>query len=438
MKQWLILVVLFFSACGGGSNSRPVPYQTPVPVPSSSTVSTPTPYPTPSIDLTPYLHQQGGRVMTVSETQGDLGAAINSINESLGSEPGKIIVQGGGSIKTPVLVTHDLEFQGEYRCDTETVWQGCILLGDNVTVTGGTIYGPTFTSVGHPSITVFQNSAGVHGTNRGITIRNVRIVDRQSLSDGGVRQTISLGNTVNFAVIGNRIENSAGIGIQAGGTSQEGHHAENGVITGNTIIGSAGAHIAIVNGKDIYVWNNTVLKPGRVGGPGGVSCVDIETNSTDDWAENIWIFNNLCDYREAAFNSVGSAIMAQQRGVGHANGLRIINNTILANSPLGGLTSGIFFTGEFPGGIVASNRIERAGQPCIQLYGARGTTFENNILTNCGGGGLPAVLFQGGGGNTWSRNPILYNEAIGGSVSGEIWAVDSQGNKFDVPVSVRN
>ena len=112
--------------------------------------------------------------------------------------------------------------------------------------------------------------------------------------------------------------------------------------------------------------------------------------------------------------------MAQQRGSTRSGGLRIVNNRIIASMPLSGLTSGIFFTGEFPGGIAANNYIERAGQACFQLYGARKTTFQDNEMVNCGGGGNPAILMKGGGENIWRRNPIRHEEAIGGSVSGEI------------------
>jgi len=162
-----------------------------------------------------------------------------------------------------------------------------------------------------------------------------------------------------------------------------------------------------------------------------VSCVDIETNSADDWAENLWIYNNTCDYQEAAFHAVGSGIMAQQRGQ-RSGGLRIVNNSILGNS-FGGLTSGIFFTGAFPDGIVAANYIQRAVQPCFQLYGARETTFQDNQLNTCGGGGNPAVLMDGGGNNVWLRNPITVNVELGGSTSTDIWEINSTGNRFDVP-----
>src|SRR5687768_14246733 len=96
-----LLAFLLFYACG---KKKPAPPVIVPPQPTASPYPTPslpiaTPYPTPTVDLTPYLHQQGGRVMVVEESE-DVGAAVNSIDQMLGSEPGKIIVRGGGSIKT--------------------------------------------------------------------------------------------------------------------------------------------------------------------------------------------------------------------------------------------------------------------------------------------------------------------------------------------------
>lgn len=452
-----VLLALVLLDCGK-DKPKPPPLPTPVPTPSPSPTPSPTPsarptpYPTPVVNLRDYIRSQGGETVIVSAVSPrvvddgivldvrDLGEVINEANARLGTAPGKIDVIGGGSLRTPALITHDIEFHGTYYCDTPTVWQGCMLLGDNVDASGGTIYGPTYREGGHPAISIFQNSAGIHGANRNITIRDMRLIDRQSQSDGGIRQTISLGNTTNAAVIGVTLENSAGISIQLGGTSERGFYAT-GIIANNTLIGSAAANIALVNAKDTYVFANHVKQPGRIGGPGGVACVDLETNAYTDWAQNIWIYNNDCDYRLAAFTSVGSGIMAQHNhpgypDLGRTGGLHILNNRIWSNLPVGGLTSGIFFTGAFDGGMVAANYIERAVQPCLQLYGAHGVTFQDNECNTTGGGSNPAILLSGGGANIFQRNRIWIDPAIGGSASTDIFQQNSPGNTF-IPYTVR-
>ncbi|MGH9969733.1 MAG: hypothetical protein ACREBG_18335 [Pyrinomonadaceae bacterium] len=412
---------------------------------SQRTPSAPTPYPTPVVNLAPYLHKQSGQTTTISASPNeDLGARVNEAEARLGARPGKIVVQGGGRIRSQIVVSHDLEFRGgTYSCDTPTVWQGCILLKDNIHVAcnEATILEPTFQSGGQPAITVFQNYAATQrneAASRNITVKGCRIVGRQTQFDGGVRQSISFGNCANCAAIDNTLLNVTSIGIQFGGSAGEGNHALNALAVGNTIKGAAAAGIALVNVSGAIVTGNTILAPGRVGGPGGVSGVDIETNAPDDWCENIKVFNNLFDYRDPAFNSVGSAIMAQNtQSTNRSSGLLIANNRVLANNEKAGLTSGIFFTRSFPGGMVVNNYIQRSMQGGFQLYGAERTTFQDNVLVSCGGGGLPAIQIIGGGHNVFRRNRISVDPALGGSASGEIVQTGAVGNSFDVAVTTR-
>ncbi|HSE25754.1 MAG TPA: hypothetical protein VLB68_29075, partial [Pyrinomonadaceae bacterium] len=135
----LVLTVIVFASCGGGGRSPqpgPTPQPTaieqgPTPEPSIAGRPKPTPYPVPQVDVAPYLHEQGGRVVTV-DVSGveDVGKAVNQADNFDG--PGKLVISGGGRIKTQVVVRHDVDWVGGiYTLDTETL-EGGILLRDNV------------------------------------------------------------------------------------------------------------------------------------------------------------------------------------------------------------------------------------------------------------------------------------------------------------------
>jgi hypothetical protein len=415
-----------------GAPARPGPAHAPKPAP----------YPTPRVDLRPYLHEQGGAVLTVA-SRDDLGLAINEADRRLGARPGKIVVRGGGPIKTQVVVSHDLTFQaGTYSCDTKTPWQGCILLKDGVKTEGVgavTILEPTYSEPNAPAITVFQTFASAQrneNASQRVTVKGFRISGRQRFTDGGARQSISFGNCTTCAAIGNTLEGIASIGIQFGGSAAGGNHARNCVATGNTVIASVAAGIAVVNASDVWIYGNTILRPGRAGGPGGVSGVDIETNNVDDWCENIKIYNNRIDYQGSALKyGAGSAILAQNvYNSPRSGGLLIANNEITGGPPTvdnQSLSNGIYFTGAFPGGLVVSDTVRTAKQHGLLLYGSRQATFQDLELDSCGGGGNPAVMIVGGGGNRFIRLNVYTPPGVNVNTAPAIWETQgTTGNVF--------
>lgn len=215
----------------------PLPSTTPSPSPSPRTK--PTPYPVPQIDLIPYLHEQGGRTVTV-DTAGleDAGKAINEADGFDG--PGKLVISGGGKIKTQVVLSHDVTWSGgTYSLETETL-EGSILLHDDVKnecVNGATFLEPTFFN-GTPAITVFQTYASAknnYSATANVTVKGCRIVGRQEKTDGGVRQAISFGNCKHCAAIGNDLSGIASIGINFGGGAADGNHAEDCLAYGNKL-----------------------------------------------------------------------------------------------------------------------------------------------------------------------------------------------------------
>src|SRR5688572_416501 len=74
---------------------QPTPDSTPIPLPTGSPARVkPTPYPVPQVNLTPYLHEQGGQTVTVNVAGlDDAGKAINDADNFDG--PGKLMISGG-------------------------------------------------------------------------------------------------------------------------------------------------------------------------------------------------------------------------------------------------------------------------------------------------------------------------------------------------------
>ncbi|HEX8475580.1 MAG TPA: right-handed parallel beta-helix repeat-containing protein [Pyrinomonadaceae bacterium] len=443
LRTIIFVCALALLVAAVGFSERHVPAASHASTEMLASVQNASPHPTPRVDLKPYLHEQGGEVVNVAgRNDSDLGVAINEADARLGARPGKIVVRGGGSIKTPIVVAHDITFQtGVYSCETKTPWQGCILLKDNVKAEASgevTVLEPTHIEGAQPAITVFQSYAAAQrneNASQRITVKGFRIRGRQKLMDGGVRQSISFGNCSNCAAIDNTLDSVTSIGIQFGGSAAGGNHARNCVATGNTVIASVAAGIAVVNAADVWIYGNTILRPSREGGPGGVSGVDIETNNVDDWCENIKIYNNRIDYQGAALKyGAGSAILAQNvYNSPHSGGLLIANNTITGGAPTvenHGLSNGIYFTGAFPGGLVVKNSVRTAKQHGLLLYGSRGATFQDLDLDSCGGGGNPAVRIVGGGGNRFIRLKIYTPPGVEVNTWPVIW--ETEGTKDNI------
>lgn len=401
---------------------QPTPDSTPTPSPSPSpspTPARPVPYPVPSVDLAPYLHEQGGKTVIVDVTSADdVGDAVNRAD--LFDGLGKLVIKGGGSIKTQIVLRHDSEWSGEYFCDAETL-EGQILLRDNVKAEGkdAVFHEPTYFA-GTPAITVFQTYASAknnYASAENVTVKGMRIVGRQEKTDGGVRQSISFGNCKNCAAIENDLSGIASIGIQFGGGAAQGNHAENVLAYRNKLRRFAAAAIALVNYKGARISQNDIRDPGRrKGEPGGISGIDIETNGPDDCAQNPIIDGNYIGYGTAPSGSIGNGILGQNvYNTPCSGGLLIANNVIdgwegkngLEASNFWGLSGGLYFVGQWPGGLVVSNTIIRALQPGISCYACRGLTFQDVYLISSGGGGAGAVYLEGSLGNTFNRIRIF-------------------------------
>lgn len=356
----------------------------------------------------------------------DVGAILNRVDTRIDG-PGKIILRGGGDIRTQVVTSHDVDaIGGEYRCETETL-EGCWLSHNDAKLEasrGATIYEPTYFA-GTPAITVFQTYASAKNnfaSSRGVTIKGWNIIGRQTRTDGGVRQTISFGNCIGCAAIENTLTGIASIGIQCGGGAAEGNHAEDCLIYRNKLRNFAAAAIALVNYKRARVSQNDIRDPGRKKGePGGISGIDIETNGPDDCAEKPIIDGNYIGYGLAPSQSIGNGILGQNvYNTPCAGGLLVANNVIdgwegrngLEASQSWGLSGGLYFVGQWPGGLVASNVIIRSLQPGFSLYGVRGLTIQDTHFISCGGGGSGVGYLEGAVDNIFQRIKVYDDPAI--------------------------
>ncbi|PWT93294.1 MAG: hypothetical protein C5B55_04760 [Blastocatellia bacterium] len=403
----------------------------------------PPPYPTPSYDPASYVPQiPRGKTVTVSGE--NLADKIQAAQDDQNVVTVKI--EGGGSISKQVtLRKHTVFDSSTYSCDVQGVTdQGQFLIADGVTVEGTwrmpqdvvdyfklgngknsrdpyllkvqaltaeqlagmgtTILEPTFANGKLPAIEVFQalgDSVASHtGTARDIAVIGFHVKGRQKVYDGGVRSTILFGNCVRCTAQNNYLEDTGSIGITFGGSALEKNNYSNqGLIWHNLASGVAAANFAAINSEKLLVIENYVRRPGhhnpRFGG--GVCGFDLETNSTADHSKNIGVYNNLFDYEDAAFESVGNAICLQDPYHGENHG----KVTAANNIAIGGredrvhryMSNGLFLVGLNQCEIV-NNYVFRTGQNAIQAYALKGCVIQDNDFESTGGGGNSTVVLN--------------------------------------------
>jgi hypothetical protein len=445
-----------------------------------------TPAPTPNINVNTYIPPRPrGRTITVASAN-QLAEAIQKAQDDPNTTSVRVL--GGGSIKRPVIIKKYTTFDSStYSCDVtpeNTIFSdisitdyGCFLVSDGVYVggtyrppqtvldyfksgngrnpndryllavqaltadqlagDGTTILEPVYANKSVPAVEVFQALGDVGFSHTGkagnITIQGFRIKGRQTLYDGGVRSTILLGNCQRCAVMDVYLEDTASIGVTAGGSALESkraggtinkdNFARDIVFTRNIFSGVAAANTATINTEDAYVFNNYVRRPGhhnpRFGG--GVCGHDHETNSRADHTRNIYVYNNLYDYEGAHMDAAGNAICLQDPYTGASRGRVVAANNVI----IGGrndvkyryMSNGIFLNGLRDCQIL-NNYIFRTGQNAIQVYNISNCLIQENIFDSTGGGGNPSFWSKGMRDtivrrNNFIKRPIAINMQAG-------------------------
>ena len=348
--------------------------------------------------------QSGGQTVKVADQfpGSDLGAKINAADKALGNSPGEILVKAGGVISTQVVLGsyHKLRFApGVYTLQTELLWQGAFLLKSHTQVTGS----GWDTIIVEPPRTgwiVFQSyedakSNPVHsGTDSDLSITNLQIKGANPAVEGGVRQTLNLGNCVRCNVEGVWLNGTGVIGVAAGGNSLKGNHADTVVIRKNTFTSVASQAAAVVNGKNIVIDGNTFKDSGRPGGQMGMTAIDLEPNAPEDIIQNITITNNVVDSRGSAFLH-GNGILVQNT----AHTLNFGPVLVKGNTVIGGemrpnvsglIAVGIYISGYTQDVEVANNILRRISHSGIRLEHTTRNYVHDNTLISTGSGGTLA------------------------------------------------
>ena len=331
----------------------------------------------------------------------DIGAKINAGDKALGAKVGDIVVRGGGTIATPIVISsgHALRLgAGTYTARTANV---PILLQSNSSLIGS----------GWDSIIVESNAPGqftVIGAYKS-TLKNgdadsnliIRDVQIKGANPGfnSAPQAVSLGNCSNCTVDHVWINGTRSIGIAVGGGSFLGHWAENVKVVNCLFTRVASQNLALVNGRNIVFEGNRFMAPGQKEGPGTTS-IDLEPNQNTARMENVTIRNNYIDHRGSEMPTTGNGIVVQSgAGTTLVGNIVVENNTIIGGENKGVVTNvlsnAIYVMGATMQGVtVRNNTITRTGQAGIRVSGSR-ITVINNKLTDVGGGGTPGFIIEG-------------------------------------------
>ena len=331
----------------------------------------------------------------------DLGAKINAADKDLGTRVGEILVRDGGTISTQVVINpgHTLHFgPGTYRLATQLLSEGAILLKSRTTVTGSG-WDAIIVEPPRTGWIVFQSyddarSQPIHsGTNSDINTTNLKIVGANPAVEGGVRQTVNLGNCHRCKVEHLWLDATGVIGVQAGGNALTGNFADTVVIKNNLFTHVASQAAAVVNGRNVVIDGNTFKDSGRDVHQ-GMTPIDVEPNDPSDIAQNIEITNNVIDSRGSTFLH-GNGILVQNAAGTHNFGpVMVKNNTIIGGElqPTinGRIATGIYIAGKTRDVSVINNTIRRVAHSGIRLQDSTRNHVAGNKLISTGTGGILA------------------------------------------------
>lgn len=357
----------------------------------------------------------------------DVGAKVNACDRMLGQGAGEIVLTGGGTISTQVLVSsgHTLKLVGRgvypsrvegpaivLDSNTSLVcenWDSILEEGTAPEASPGVAYGAR---TGQSVFTIVQSRSGIvsHATkNERLRVEGCHF--RGARKDfNSTAQTVSLGNCENCIARNNWFDSVRTIALQAGGTAEKGNAARNILFENNLFTGSASQNLALTNVVGAVVRKNRFIAPGIVGGP-GTAVIDVEPN-TNDVVDGVLIEENLIDATNAPIGPtgpltiVGIAVNGLNPTTGFRN-VRVVGNTVIGSpptAPAGRISfAGILVRGA-PGVIVERNLIQRVNRGIVLDYGTSATMVRDNRLLSCGSGGTGAIEISDS-----SNNVIISN-----------------------------
>lgn len=347
--------------------------------------------------------QAGGKITRVANSfpGTDLGAKINAADKDLGTRVGEILVRDGGTISTQVVINpgHTLRFgPGTYRLATQLISEGAFLLKSRTTVIGSG-WDAIIVEPPQTGWIVFQSYDGARsqpthsGVNTDINITNIQIKGANPAVDGGVRQTVALGNCHRCRVEHLWFNQTGVIGVQAGGNALTGNFADTVVIKNNLFTHVASQAAAVVNGRNVVIDGNTFKDSGRDVHQ-GMTPIDVEPNDPSDIAQNIEITNNIIDSRGSTFLHGNGILVQNSAGTHNFGPVMIKNNTIIGGElqPTinGRIATGIYIAGKTSNVTVINNTIRRVAHSGIRLQDSTRNHVAGNKLISTGTGGILA------------------------------------------------
>ncbi|MFN2511650.1 MAG: right-handed parallel beta-helix repeat-containing protein [Pyrinomonadaceae bacterium] len=358
---------------------------------------------------------QAGRTCDARRQPGpDLGAKVNACDRILGSGAGEIILTGGGTISTQILLSpgHTLKLVGRgiyaSRVEGPAVvldnntslvcenWDSILEEGTALEASPGVGFSAR---TGQSVFTIVQNRSGIIShANKNERLRVEGCHFRGARKDfNSAVQTVSLGNCENCIARNNWFESVRTIALQAGGTAEKGNAARNILFENNLFTGSTSQNLALTNVVGAIVRKNRFIAPGIPGGP-GTAVIDIEPN-TNDVVDDVLVEGNLIDASEAPADAggfktiVGIAVNALNPTRSFRN-VRVVGNTVIGSSvtaPFGRISYAAILIRGAPDVLVERNRIQRVTRGILLDYGASATMVRGNTLLSCGSGGTAAL-----------------------------------------------
>lgn len=364
----------------------------------------------------------------------DIGAKINAADKALGAAPGEIVVQGGGTISTQVIISSDhvLRLDGTYATNTANI---PILLKPRSSLIGSgwdrSIILESTAAGQFTVVSAYHHSIENGAADSGLTIRELQIKGANA-GFNSAPQAVSLGNCSGCLVDKVWINGTRSIGMQLGGSPRRGYFAENSKVTNCLFTRVASQNLALVNGKNIVFEGNRFITSGQAGGPGNTN-IDLEVNEGEDRLESVILRNNLIDVRNSEVPTSGNGIVVNSTsGTPHVGPILIEKNTIIGGETRGTITN-VLSNGIYVFGVtirdvtIRDNTIRRTGQSGIRIEGTRFVVRDNQLF-DVGGGGTPGFAVMATNSQI-VNNSLVYSGA--GPVDNRMMILEgSEGNVY--------
>jgi hypothetical protein len=381
------------------------------------------------VQTRPRVQPASGSTCLPAQMRGnDVGTKINACDAKLGSNRGEILLTGGGTISTPVIISsnHTLRVSsGIYKatndgavirlkddsslvCDS---WDAVLEESTGKNDVGGVKPFTIVTAYNGTTLDAPNGSLTRNLVIKGCHFRGAR-PDFDSSS-----QTVAVGNCHNCSVTNNWLEATRTIGIQTGGGSSARNYADNVIIAKNLLTTVASQNIAVVNSSNVQVIDNVIRAPGQANGPGVVP-IDIEPNF-EDRVLNVKIANNLVDMTNTVIDSSGQKAL-HGIAINNSNeakpfaGIEVTRNTVYGGDfkDVNNHVSGALILVRAAQNTLISNNILRRGTYCILIdTGSSKITVIGNQLSTCGSGSSESIRIVDSSNNQFLENKLWADPA---------------------------